>query len=152
MVKMSIFLNQRAKDRFKEERARKAREARERAEAERRDAWVPSSAAGALHQIDGRDKTFNTVGQGNISLHVRRAGQAAEGGGRSAGACTGGGRWAAGRGEEARAGKVSWPVDGVRGAPELPGGHVARECAWLPEPGRRAGLVLCTGLPCRRPS
>ena len=31
---------------------------------------MPNSNAGALHQVDGRDRTFNTVGQDNIGLHV----------------------------------------------------------------------------------
>ncbi|GLI69193.1 hypothetical protein VaNZ11_013762 [Volvox africanus] len=37
----------------------------------KKDVWVPSSGAGALHQLDGRDRTFNTVGQENISLHAK---------------------------------------------------------------------------------
>ncbi|GFR41127.1 hypothetical protein Agub_g1775 [Astrephomene gubernaculifera] len=34
-------------------------------------AWVPSSSAGALHQVDGRDRTFNEVGRENISRQVK---------------------------------------------------------------------------------
>lgn len=38
--------------------------------------WVPNSRAGALHQIDGRDRTFNNFGQEQIGLQVGRVGSA----------------------------------------------------------------------------
>ncbi|GIL73369.1 hypothetical protein Vretimale_4783 [Volvox reticuliferus] len=61
MVKMSQFV-QRHGVRWPPERDR---------DQGKKDVWVPSSGAGALHQLDGRDRTFNTVGQENISLHAK---------------------------------------------------------------------------------
>ncbi|EFJ39973.1 hypothetical protein VOLCADRAFT_108397 [Volvox carteri f. nagariensis] len=61
MVKMSQFV-QRNGVRWPPERDR---------DTGKKDVWVPSSTAGALHQLDGRDRTFNEVGRDNISLHAK---------------------------------------------------------------------------------
>ncbi|GLC44316.1 hypothetical protein PLESTB_000482800 [Pleodorina starrii] len=61
MVKMAQFV-QRHGPRWPKERDR---------DDGKKAVWVPSSAAGALHQPDGRDRTFNEVGRENITLHAK---------------------------------------------------------------------------------